>query len=381
MQAATPKFLAAMSQDNTIATRAEIWSGIGGQLIQTLNIIGGSVSEDVANAVRRQGQVALTDPDGSIVPASLLKPYGNEVHLYRGITFADGTTETFQLGAMAITDRDVKDDTDLAITLTLADRSNTVSRNKFRDFYSIAAGTDLGTAIMAIITTQVPALDDPAFFRFVSTAGTVTPLVTMQPGDDPWTEAQALATGAGYDLWFDFAGICVLALTADPTLTVPCWTYADDPAASMMAGLETKHTNRAVYNHIIGTSSGTGVTTPLRAEAWDDNPMSPTFIGYNYGTPSWIPSAYGDVINPLNLTTATTQLQLQAAVDAALRQALGLTQQVALSALVNPAHLVNDVVVLTRDRSGFDGVPVVMDSVTIPLGPDGKLQTVLRTVT
>lgn len=382
MQTVSPQFLAAIQRTHQIATRFEVWSGIGGSLLDTIDVQSGSATEDVANQVRRVMSLTLTDPKGELTSGTLLTPYGNEIRPYRGITYADGSTELVPLGVFGITDVELADTpADYGITVAGSDRSDLVSRSKIRDYYSIAAGTDLGQAIMDLVTNQVPAHDDPTLFNFVSTQGYVTPGVTLQVGDDPWAGAVTLAQGGGFDLWYDYVGVLNLAPIPDPAKLNPVWDYVDDTATSIMAALDTKRSNRQVFNHIIVISSGTGIATPLRAEAWDANPNSPTFIGYNYGTPAWQPSAYGDVINVLNISTATTQKQAQAAADAALRQALGLTQSVSIAALVNPAHLVNDVVTLTRDRSDLNTVAVIFDQLVIPFTGDALLQGVLRTVT
>lgn len=382
MQKVTARFLPALINTHQIATRFELWTGIGGEHIADLKCDGGGVTEDIANAIRRQlTGMTVTDDDGSLIAGGLLTPYGPEIRPYRGVTYPDGSTELVQIGAYGITDVDAADDpNDFIITIIGADRSDKVSRNKFRDYYTIAAGSDLGVSIQNGIRNQVPELDHDRYFDFVSTAGILTPLVTFQPGDDPWVGLQTLATNAGYDLYFDSTGTCILEPIIDPSQQLPVYSYVDDSAVSIMERLDTRLTNRQVFNHIIMTSAGTGVATPLRAESWDSNPASPTFIGYNYSNPSWTPTAYGDVLDVRSISTATTQAQLQSACDAALRQALGLTKVVTLNAVPNPAHLVNDVVTLTRARSALSRLDVIFDTVTIPFTTDGQLVATLRLV-
>lgn len=376
MQNVSARFLKTIAVNHQIYTYAEVWSGIGGALIKTIGIVDGSTTEDVANAVRRTGSitVAPTDANGnSLVPvlgSDLLTPYGNEIHLYRGVKYFDGTTEVCPLGVYGITTVTTTGTSfDNSITVAMADRADRVGRGKLLDYYSIAAGSDLGTAITTLIQNAVPALTS-AYFNFYPTSGVyTTPTVTMSPGDDPWQQAQALATSAGFDLYFDQSGICVMVPTPNPVYTVVSYTYNTD-VGSILEQLSRILTNQNVVNHVIVLASGTGIAVPLRSDSYDLNPSSPTYI---YGP-------YGDVPMVISTSTAITQAQCQATGDAALLRALGLTASGALSGLVNPAQLVNDVVFLQSSKVGYAGKYGVLDSLTIPLAVGGSMSANLRQV-
>jgi len=83
------------------------------------------------------------------------------------------------------------------------DQSRQVSRNTWQDVYYIAANTNYATAIQSIIDNRLPGLT----YNFQSTP-MKTPKIVLgtQLGNDPWQDAQDMATAIGFQLYFDAAG-------------------------------------------------------------------------------------------------------------------------------------------------------------------------------
>lgn len=352
MYAISAAFQAALKKSHTIVSKAEILSN-GAVVAEIATAISGRVTIERNAAIRRRCEVTLADTNGSLVPtssSSLLAPYGNEIRLYRGIRLSTGD-ELVPLGTFRISKTKVKDDEGVVITVNGYDRSRSISRGKLSAPYQIAAGTNYGTAIQNMISYVRPG----TLFSFATTSAT-TPLLTFLEGDDPWKRAQEMAEAIGCELFFDPLGTCCLQTVTDAGS--PVWTYSEGSTATFL-DLDRDLDDEATYNGVIATGEGPTLTVPVRAEAWDANPSSPTYYLGQYGK---VPEFYS---SPYLLTTA----QASAAANARLTKKLGVTESVSFSAIVNPAHDAGDVVSISRSRSGLGTANsiFVLDDVTIPL--------------
>ena len=113
----------------------------------------------------------------------------------------------------------------------------------------------------------------------------------------------------------------------------------------------------------------TAAGEPLRGEATDDNPFSPTLYGGPFGkAPDFYSNEWID------------QDDDQAAHVAATRKGLlsGISQSIPVESLVNPAIEPYDVVRVVREEAGIDQ-NVILDAVTIPLGVEGTMSITTRT--
>ena len=108
---------------------------------------------------------------------------------------------------------------------------------------------------------------------------------------------------------------------------------------------------------------------PVRVEVWDDDPASPT---YRYGP-------FGEVPRFYTSSLVTTEAQATAAGEAILRRATGLVEGVSWTSLVDPAVDVGDIVAVVNPAVRVNRV-MVLDSVTVPLGPAEAMSAVARTV-
>ena len=154
MYPASAAFKAAVVTDHVVIAKAEVWNQ--DQKLATLAIDKGSVKIDVKSAVRRTCQVHLvTDrTTANLVPDNdfdTLSPFGNELRLYRGVQFADGSEEYVPLGVFLMTDIDITDNNEgVEITVSGEDRSLKISRNKWLEPYQVVDGP-LEDAIEALL--------------------------------------------------------------------------------------------------------------------------------------------------------------------------------------------------------------------------------------
>lgn len=352
MYARSAAFDAAVKKSHLAIFKCEIYDN--GILQRTLDIGEGNVRVEDA-AVRRRFDARLVDPDGTLTPddaSDLLAPFGNEIKIYRGIRFDSGTEEYLSLGVFGLDDIKIDDSGEtLGLTIEGYDRAHKVQKAKFVTEYVVASGTNYATAIQDLILSRFPA----AQFNFISTTRT-TPKLVFEAGSDPWEAARKMAGNIGCDLFFDTSGICKLVAIVDPTTASVDWRYAEG-AEAMFLYINKRMTNEGVYNHVIVTGESTENTSgPVRAEAKDDNPASPT---YYLGD-------FGDVVYFQASEFITTQSQAQDVANARLQKVLGASEEVRILNVPHPAHEIDDVIEIVRAKSKIDA-RYVIDGLTIPL--------------
>lgn len=360
-------FATAITTSHRIATAAEVWSGVSasgpGTLLGTFTPTAGLVKVDIANATRRSCDVTLVDPNYVPSTGALITPYGNELRLYRGVTYPNGARELMPLGVFAIASADVTDTPQgISIKVLGFDRADKVARALLTDTYSIAAGTNTAVAIQALITSRVGGLT----FSFAPTTA-VLPSTTLVVGDNPWAKALELAKSIGADLFFDAYGVCTLTPVTDPA-TAPVSATLAEGATSTLVDLARSITNRETFSDVIAIGQGSGVGDPIRAQVTDINPQSPTYIN----------GPYGDVVTIYRSPLLTSAAMATAAAQAVLFRGTGLAEQITMRTLVNPALDVGDVVVVTRARAKVINARYTIDALDIPLGADATQSIIGR---
>lgn len=355
----------------TVASLAQVWSGE--VAIATFNPDPGChVTVDRNNANRRVAAAALRgglNADGTtIVPrgaTGIFTPFGNELRMYRGIAYADGTgdVELVCQGVFGMEDVSVNDaGKDLLVTLSGSDRSKAVTRAGLVADYIIPPNINGGTALRTFLASLPVGFSMQFNFAPISFSMPSTPTVLAE-GGDPWALAVAIAATFGCELFFDRNGVCVLQPVPDPRKGGPVWSFDEGPANN--ATNLTRHLSRKLAdNYMIRVGSGTGIAAPVRAVASDTNPLSPTNVN----------GSYGRQVNRQTSSLYTTQAQAQAAADADLILALGQLETIDVDMLTKPDWDVSDVFELTRARAGIAAENFVTDSFTIGFTTDVLLQ-------
>lgn len=283
-----------------------------------------------------------------------------EVHVFTNAS----AHELCPLGVFTLNDVAVSDTpSGLEIELSGADLSRRVSRNRWDKTYVVEPGTNYSDAIQDLITDRLPG----TVFNFASTSR-VTPRLFFgeQSSNDPWSDAQDMATMIGMELFFDARGVCTLRPEPNPDIDQSVYEFEDRSRPTMTA-LTRRVTDENTYNKVVVTGEGSGNEVPVRAVAIDDDPASPTYYLGPYGTVTL------RITNSLVLTTE----QAQDAADAALLRVKGATEAVELEAVPMPALEPGDVVTVTRGRSKVEG-RFLIDNIQIPLGAESTMRAVGR---
>lgn len=352
MRGVTAAFTAALAASHKVIVRVDVLTE--GVVVETIDdVIDGTVTLDQGAAARGRADLTIV---GNVPtsPSSLLAPYGNELQIWRGLRLPAGD-ELVSLGIFRIDDANVDDSGD-QVTIEALDRSARITDARFEAPYQIAAGTNYADAIENTVRAVWPGVA-------VDLAATdlTTPLLLAQEGDDRWTFVQAMATALAWRLYFDGDGILVGRPTQSPGAGSPVATLAEGDGGVLL-GAARQWNRQGAYNRVIATGENTGESVPARGVATDDNPDSPT---YYYGQFGQVPRFY---TSPF----ITTDEQAQSAAQSILVKELGTTQAISFGTIVNPALEPDDVVRITRARTGVDE-DFILDSLTIPLTAEAAM--------
>lgn len=384
-----------LSRPHQVRTMAQLEAPDGTVIASSISVSGGEVTVDASAQFRRSCRLQLsafsggagrvTDESGltadqiqqlrdSLIPGKAgdpASPYGNAVRVWRGLSVPGHSNATLQndwylweLGVFRLARADVEDDGTPQLSVTGYDRSRTVSRNKLTAPWVVSSGTNWGDAIVALVKDRDPRA--PA--RAHSVTATAPATVVVDPESDPWTVATEWAAAAGQEVFFDNAGYLVIRPEPDTASSPIAWEYSDAAGGNaVLLGVGRSMTDEPGYNGVVLTAESTTLPAPLRAEAWDLNPSSPTYSQGAYGrVPKFVSNPY-----------VGTQAQADAAAQAELLRSAGGTERVSIACVPNPAHEAGDVIRVSRPLSRIDHVGII-ESMTIPLAPGDPMSITCR---
>jgi hypothetical protein len=368
MYPASAALKSAILTDHIVIAKAEIWTS--DQKLITLDIDSGSVSINAKNSTRRSCSVKLVTnrTTANLVPKSdfdYLSPYGNELRLFRGVQFRDGTTEYVPLGVFVMTTVDISDTNEgVSISIQGEDRSIIVSRAKWLEPYQMVSAS-LESAITTMLKTRYADIQT----SFPTTNITIGQIVLGTDQDnDPWKDAVQLCELVGYDLYFNADGVVVMNQfpTLDGSVVVKKFSETDGTTiTSLNRTISTKET----YNGIIYIVEGTQVATPIRVTVWDEDSTSPT---YRFG-------AFGQVPKVVKTNLVSTVNQATTAAKLLLNTYIGAQETVRFDGIVDPTLEAQDVVYVKSIGSYVDRL-VIIDSISIPLSPSEVMTAEARIV-
>lgn len=350
------RFLAALASNVQVVSTIDIV--VDGVVVSSgIPGISAAVTVEANQAVRRHGTLVV---DGW---RDDLDPYGTEVAISSGFAYAAGDVEMVPMGVFGVEQPEGSDDgLNLATGCEIYDRARSIQARRLAVPYPIAAGTNVGDAIQALIDSRRPGLT----YSFQSTSAT-TPDVLLAEQADPWAEAQQLAAAAGMEIFFDPTGICVLRTIVAVDAGNVDWRYIEGEGCQLTK-LGKKRTSEGVYSHAIATGETTDNTAPVRGDAYDIDASSPTYHLGRFGDrPTWLRSPY-----------IRTQPQADDAAVGLLNRTSGIAEGLTLEAVANPAADADDTALVQRARLEIDAV-YTLDALTNTLGPDGTLQASTRT--
>jgi hypothetical protein len=334
-----------------------------------LSVIGGDVSVDRSASTRRTCRLVCVDNGQNLIPEnaeSILTPYGTIIQPYRGVRYSDGTVEVVPLGTFRLSKVDIKDKVGGSPDISLEgfDRSREVARDKFIEVYTVAVGTNVVTAIKAILTRTFPDLT----YDSISSSLTTTATAVYDTGSDPWEAVTKLAASIGCEIFFDTDGSCVIAPPVDiDALPSPSFTFIEGNGCTML-DLAKVFTDEPGFNGVVVTGESPGDDLPpVRAVVWDDQPTSAT---YHLGP-------YGEVPMFVTDQVVTTVGDAFATAKSILASQLGFSSQLSINTSTNPALDAGDVIEVARNRVKVSGLYVI-DTITIPLAASGTQALTLR---
>jgi hypothetical protein len=358
----------AVRTDHIAVSRAEIWSG--DRKVQDLEVSSGKVTISSDSSARRTCTVSLfADRDrNNIVPDNdfdSLTPFGNELRLYRGVEFSDGSREFVPLGIFVITDVDITDTNEgVVIKVDGIDRSLIVSRAKWTKPYQMVTGS-LEDSITALLKDRYP----DVVTAFPTTNVSINQVILgTEKDNNPWKDAVEICELVGYDLFFDAEGIVEMKLfpSIDGAVVVASYDEGQDTAITT---LNRTISTRETYNGVIYTIEGSEVAEPKRIEVWDENTTSPT---YRYGT-------FGEV--PIFVETSILATEEEAIIAATnlLNFYIGAQETISWESIVDPTLDVQDVVYVQTEGAKVDRL-VIIDVLDIPLEANLPMTVSSRTV-
>lgn len=354
-------FLEAIRQGHDIASRVTIYDGSDDPPVVD-EVTDGTVTVDAQAAMRHHvDQLTFVNSSpldlGLVDADSLLAPFGNEVFLERGIAWPDRDPEYCPLGVYRF---ETSTQTSDGLTvITGNDRSAKISEARFEQPRSIAAGTNIGEAILDGIFEHYDGIE----YDFAETDREFSQPYLLEEQGDPWAAYQNMAGDIGFELFFNGRGIPVFRPIAIAVSGSPVDELAEGEGG-VLIDVDKGWDRGPAYNKVIVTGEGTGVEGEVlpRGEAFDDNPASPTYYYGKFGhKPMWFPTP---------LVGSDSEAENTAA--GRLAGVLGIAQTINLDTIPNPALEPNDVVRVRRDQLDLDE-DNVLDGFTISLAADKSM--------
>lgn len=358
MYAITPAFETALKSNNMLVTTL-VTASNGVELA----IASGSVSMDSNREIGRTCTLEIMPTDTMTADDiyTLVRSPGIEITVRRGLII-DGVAELVPLGVFSTDEAEQSKSKTATVKWSGSDRSKKVARNRFLDPYQITAGTTLATAGTALIKSRL----NNAVCDFSNVNETVAAQIVYDAGaeSNPWKSARQLFSDHGYDLRFDGLGIARAVPVPDPATQAAVFDFGSGETAMVLDGTS-KASLENVYNGVVATGEGTDVTAPVRAEVWDTDPSSPTYYLSGFGrVPYFFSSSLLTTTDAANRAAATILARVK-----------GRFQSLGWPSIVNPALEPLDIVTVTFwDKTST----CVIDSLTIPLGPNGTMSATAR---
>jgi hypothetical protein len=365
-----PDFGSALLRSHTIVVACDVLQR-GVPVMLGLPVISGDVQISARQLRRRTCRVAIADRDGSLTPRTmrdLLAPLSTELRLRRGVRYPDGSEEVYDLGVFRVDDDDISFQGG-TISITGFDRSIKVSRNKWLRPYTIAAGTLVTDALVAMINDRYPGLVHNVAASDIEVAAEV--VYGQNTGNDPWADMQEVGLSAGLDVYFDAQGIWTAQPYPQLASAPAAASYVDGEGGTVVDGSRQMSGGDIKNGVLVYGENAAGEI--IVGQAWDMDPASPTYAGDPIGTSDFGARPY----TYENSRAITHQQQADEAAAAILSRLDGLGDGVSFTALPDPRRDAEEVAHVRSLRAGVDS-RYIADTVGMPLGPEGQMSVATR---
>lgn len=248
------------------------------------------------------------------------------------------------------------------------DLSYAIKRNVWQQPYTVPSGENYGAAIEAMVLNRLP--DQTAFNITTTTRTCPLLLYGAEQGGDPWQDIGELAQAIGFEAFFDATGTFVCRPVPDPRIGDPVWQFNEN-AVKLVSEATRELSSQQTFNDIVVVGQSTSSQNPFSAEAYDNDPASPTYVL----------GPYGRVSQRLTFSLITSQDQAQDVANAALYNSLGAADTVTLTVVPMPALEPGDIVKVVCSNVNANGTYMI-NSMTTPLSPaDPQVLTCFRQTT
>ena len=368
MYPTSAEFKSAIRTNHVVVSKAEIWNQ--NSKILDLEIDSGNVTINVNSTIRRTCSVRLITnrTENNLVPNTgfdAITPFGNELRVYRGVRFDDGTEEYVPQGVFVMTDVKITDSNNgVLIEITGEDKSLLVSRVKYTQVYTMVPGT-LESSLTALLQDRYSDIET----NFPTTNVSVQQIILgVNKDNNPWRDAVDIASLVGYDLFFDVNGVATMKQfpSLDGAAVVAAYQEGEN---TLITAIDRTMSTKETYNGIIYTVQGSKILTPIRVEVWDEDSTSPT---YRYGV-------FGEAPIFIESNVIATSTEAIKAATLLLNAYIGAQEQITWNSIVDPSLDVNDVVYIHAIGSKVDRL-VIIDSLNMPLNSKDALSAQARVV-
>jgi len=390
MYPVTTKFRNAFHKPHRRVVKVDVCQ-FDGTVIQTLaasgfatsSVTDGTVTVDESQQVRRTLSLTIESQGHNIdnliprLQSDILNPASmNELRVYRGIDYQDGTPNeyvplgVFRISKPVITEKTKKSgDVKFEIVITGNDRSSWISRLAWTDPYIIEQGTYLGPAVRGALDNRVGA--GKLTYRFAASAESV-PInytvwgMTTSNSNDPWKDITNLITSFGYEMFFDVTGAVVLReIALADTALLPDVACFEEGATCTTTAIVLTLDETSEYNGVICIARGKGIAVaPVRAEVWET--AGPTAATGPWGK---VPYIFITSAFPIfGQSDAEAQMQAATLATSVLQRLSQQLNEVSISAVPCPFIQEGDIFTVTRSAMGIPtGSQYIASTMVFPL--------------
>lgn len=287
-----------------------------------LTVLAGDVHLDGTAQIR--STLDLTVDGTNLWPSPLsdltLAPYGNEIHVRRGVRLGSGATEWVSLGYHRIEDIDQDLPPDGPIRLDGSDRMAGIIDARLLAPVPFEATATLGDVVERLVTDVYPW----ATIEWDDATDADTLGAALVAEQDRYKFIDDLVTARGKIWYWNHRGI--LTIRDIPAATIPVWDV-NHGQSGVLVKFSRQLTRESVYNAVVASGDAATDSLPVWAAVVDNNPASPTYWHGSFGQ---VPKYYS---SPM----LTTNGQAEAAATTMLAKTLGLRYSADFTAIPNPA--------------------------------------------
>lgn len=362
-------FLSAIRRPHKVVSFVDVIDILTGDPIASLPVVEGSVSIDRTQQVRRSATLTFAAQEAaSVFSQGLLSPYTSRLRVRHGIEYGDGSQETVTLGYLVVDEIAWTSD-ETGIEATCSDITALALRATAPLTRVVTSSSTLAviSALLAeVFSTSPPSTTLPPAIDNLLVADTVVdaPLTKYEMSDsDRWNIITDLALRLGCEVFADNA-VPVWRVQPMPSTTgTPVWNI-DAGEDGVLVDYKRAMSRIEVCNAVYATNGGENDAAPVTAWAYDNNPVSPTYVG-----------TYGWAVETITSTAYSTKTLATNAAKAYLASHLGLLNTLDLSTAPNPALVAGDVIRVTYPDGHTENHMV--DSLSLSLEP-GEFTIVTR---